>query len=169
MGRRTLKGAGPNTPKRQTMEKQLQRDVIMREAAAIVLAEIRKMKDAQTKDKHHKFVSADELPKLVNMQAIAHGFQDRLAMLSSNEDALGQRLHKWRIRGVEDDPVVPRGRPRTVVPSPLTTRTVAIVANRALKVSFWGILWRVKIKQKNVFVLGVLAGDQGPREVIEWH
>ena len=46
MGRRKKKAAGPDTPKRKKMEKQLQLDVIMREAAAIVLAEIRKMKDA---------------------------------------------------------------------------------------------------------------------------
>ena len=47
MGRRKKKDAGPNTPKREKMEKQLQRDVIMREAVEIVLSEIRKMKDAQ--------------------------------------------------------------------------------------------------------------------------
>ena len=50
MGRHKKKGAGPNTPKREKMEKQLQRDVIMREAADIVLSEIRTMKDAQVKD-----------------------------------------------------------------------------------------------------------------------
>jgi hypothetical protein len=131
MGRRTLKGAGPNTPKRQKMEKQLQRDVIMREAAEIVLSEIRTRKDAQVKDDDGKRISVTELPNLVNLQDVARKFQARLEAVGSNVDALGQRLQKWRLRGVDDDPVVSRGRPRTLVASPVSSRVVAVVANRA--------------------------------------
>jgi hypothetical protein len=131
MGRRKKKAAGPDTPKRKKMEKQLQLDVIMREAAAIVLAEIRKMKDAQVKDDGGKKISATELPSLVNLLDVALRFQARLEAVGSTVDALAQRLRKWRIRGVDDDPVTSRGRPRSRAPSPITSRTVAMVANRS--------------------------------------
>jgi hypothetical protein len=131
MGRRKKKAAAPDTPKRKKMEKQLQLDVIMREAAAIVLAEIRKMKDAQVKDDDRKRISATELPSLVNLQDVARKFQARLEAVGSSVDALAQRLQKWRIRGVDDDPVTLRGRPRTAVPSPLSCRVVAVVAERS--------------------------------------
>ena len=131
MGRRKKKGAGPDTPKREKMEKQLQRDVIMREAAEIVLSEIRKLRDAQVKDDGRKRISVTELPSLVNLQDVARKFQARLEAVGSNVDALGQRLQKWRIRGVDDDPVTLRGRPRTAAPSPLSCRVVAIVAERS--------------------------------------
>ncbi len=97
----------------------------MREAAAIVLAEIRQMKDAQVIDDCGKKISATELPSLVNLQDVARKFQARLEAVGSNVDALAQRLQKWRIRGVDDDPVTLRGRPRTAAPSPLSCRVVA--------------------------------------------
>ena len=103
----------------------------MREAAAIVLAEIRKMKDAQVKDDGGKRISATELPSLVNLQDVARKFQAQLEAVGSTVDALVQRLQKWRIRGVDDDPVTSRGRPRSRAPSPVTSRTVAMVANRS--------------------------------------
>jgi hypothetical protein len=131
MGRNRKKAAGPDTPMRQKMEKQLELDVIMREAAAIVLSDIRKMKDAQVKDDGGKKISATELPNLVNLQDVARKFRARLENVGSNVDALGQRLQKWRIRGVDDDPVTLRGRPRTAVPSPLSCRVVAVVAERS--------------------------------------
>ena len=111
MGRNKKRAAELDTPTRQKLERQLELDVIMREAAAIVLSDIRKMKDAQVKDDAGKKISATELPNLVNLQDVARKFRARLEEVGSNEDALGQRLQKWRIRGVDDDPVTLRGRP----------------------------------------------------------
>ena len=113
MGRRGKRPAPLDTPTRQKRQKQLDQDTIMREAAAIVLAEIRKMKDAQFKDDCGKKISATELPSLVNLQDVARKFQTRLEAVGSSMDALAQRLQKWRMRGIDDDPVAPRGRPRT--------------------------------------------------------
>ena len=131
MGRNKKAAAEPDTPEKEKQARTLQLDAIMRDAAAVVLAEIRKMKDAQTKDEDRKLVSATDLPNLVNLQDVARQFRARLAAVGSNVDALGQRLQKWRLRGVDDDPVVPRGRPRERAPSPVTTRVVAIVAERS--------------------------------------
>jgi hypothetical protein len=69
--------------------------------------------------------------QISSIQEIARTFERRLKDLDSSVDALGQRLQKWRLRGVDDDPVVSRGRPRTLVASPLSSRVVAVVANRA--------------------------------------
>jgi hypothetical protein len=79
----------------------------MRDAADAVLSEIRKMKDTQIMCDGKK-VSVDELPNFVNLQEIARTFERRLKDLDSSVDAaaLGQRLQKWRLRGVDDDPVV---------------------------------------------------------------
>jgi hypothetical protein len=131
MGRHKKRVAGPDTPTREKQQRQLVLDVIMREAAAMVLSNIRKMRDAQILDEHGNKVAAKDLPDLVNLQDIARTFRTRLAVVHSNEDALGQRLQKWRNRGVDDDPVPPRGRPRTAVPSPLGSRAVALVAERS--------------------------------------
>jgi hypothetical protein len=60
MGRHKKKAVEPDTPMRQKLERQLELDVIMREAAAIVLSDIRKMKDAQVKDDTGKKISATE-------------------------------------------------------------------------------------------------------------
>jgi hypothetical protein len=65
----------------------------------------RKMKDTQIMCDGKK-VSVDELPNFVNLQEIARTFERRLKDLDSSVDALGQRLQKWRLRGVDDDPVV---------------------------------------------------------------
>ena len=131
MGRNKKAEVPPDTPEKERQARTLQLDAIMREAAAVVLAEIRKMKDAQTKDEDRKLVSATDLPNLVNLQDVARQFRARLQAVDSNEDALGQRLQKWRLRGVDDDPVTLRGRPRTAAPSPLSCRVVALVAGRS--------------------------------------
>ena len=123
--------AAPDTPARRKAQRQLALDAVMRDAAAKVLSRIRKMKDKQILDENGKKISVDELPNFVNLQEIARTFARRLGELDSNEDALAQRLQKWRLRGVDDDPIVSRGRPRTLVPSPLSSRTVAVVAGRA--------------------------------------
>ena len=116
MGRNKKAAAEPDTPEKEKQARTLQLDAIMRDAAAVVLAEIRKMKDAQTMDGHGSKVAATDLPNLVNLQDVARQFRARLAAVGSNEDALGQRLQKWRLRGVHDDPVVPRGRCVTAHP-----------------------------------------------------
>jgi hypothetical protein len=130
MGRHKKKQPAPSTPVRRQAQRKLQLDAIMRDAADFVLAEIRKMKDTQLMCDGKK-VSVDELPNFVNLQEIARTFERRLEAVESNVDALGQRLQKWRLRGVDDDPVVSRGRPRTLVASPVSSRVVAVVANRA--------------------------------------
>jgi hypothetical protein len=130
MGRHKKKQPAPSTPVRRAAQRKLQLDAIMRDAADAVLSEIRKMKDTQIMCDGKK-VSVDELPNFVNLQEIARTFERRLKDLDSSVDALGQRLQKWRLRGVDDDPVVSRGRPRTLVASPLSSRVVAVVANRA--------------------------------------
>ena len=129
MGRRKKKQPAPSTPDRRKAQRKLQLDAILRDAADVVSREIRKMKDAQMKDAHGKKISVDELPSFVNLQEIARTFERRLKDLDSSVAALGQRLQKWRLRGVDDDPVVSRGRPRTLAPSPVSIRTVAVVAN----------------------------------------
>jgi hypothetical protein len=92
-------------------------DEIMREAADIVLSKIRKLKDSN--DEHHMNVPVAKLPWLVNLQEVARVFKERLEDLHSNEKALAQRLQKWKIRGIDHDPVAARGRPRSLVTSTL--------------------------------------------------
>lgn len=131
MGRRKKKPAPLDTPTRQKRQKQLDQDTILRQAADVVLSEVRKMKDAQMIDECGKKIPVTDLPQYVNLQNVARGFRVQLEGINSTEDALAQRLQKWRTRGIDDDPVAPRGRPRTRAPSPVSTRTVAMVANRA--------------------------------------
>jgi hypothetical protein len=131
MGRNKKKVPAPDTPARRKALRKQQLDAIMREASDVVLSQIRKMKDSQIEVEKGKKIPVAELPTFVNLQEIARTFERRLQGLDSNVDALGQRLQKWRLRGVDDDPIVSRGRPRTLVPSPLSSRTVAVVANRA--------------------------------------
>jgi hypothetical protein len=131
MGRNKKQVPAPDTPARRKALRKQQLDAIMREASDVVLGQIRKMKDSQIEGEGHKKISVAELPTFVNLQEIARTFERRLKDLDSSVDALGQRLQKWRLRGVEDDPIVSRGRPRTLVPSPLSSRTVAAVANRS--------------------------------------
>jgi hypothetical protein len=100
-----------DTPTRQKRQKQLDQDTIMRQAADVVLSEVRAMKDVQMKDECRKQIPVSELPQYVNLQEVARGFRAQLEEINSTEDALAQRLQKWRIRGVDDDPVTLRGRP----------------------------------------------------------
>ena len=129
MGRHSKKPEPLDTPTRQRQQRRLDLDAIMREAANEVQSSIRKLKDAQTKDVHGNRVPVSELPNFVNLQSVARQFASRVEALGSNEDALAQRLQKWRLRGIDDDPVTSRGRPRTLAPSPVSLRTVAVVAN----------------------------------------
>ena len=90
-------------------------DEILQDAADIVLYKIRKLKDSN--DEHHMNVPVAKLPWLVNLQEVARVFKERLESLHSNEKALAQRLHKWKRRGIDHDPVAARGRPRSLVTS----------------------------------------------------
>jgi hypothetical protein len=92
-------------------------DEILQDAADIVLYKIRKLKDSN--DEHHMNVPVAKLPWLVNLQEVARVFKERLEYLHSNEKALAQRLHKWKRRGIDHDPVAARGRPRSLVTSTL--------------------------------------------------
>jgi hypothetical protein len=90
-------------------------DGIMREAADIVLAIIKKSNDADALPvhEHQMNVPFANLPCSFNFLQIARLFKKRLQDLHSNERALSQRLHKWKKRGIDQDPVAARGRPRS--------------------------------------------------------
>jgi hypothetical protein len=88
-------------------------DEIMREAADIVLAITKKSNNADALHEHQMNVPVANLPCSVSFLQIARLFKKRLQDIHSNEWALSQRLHKWKKRGIDQDPVAARGRPRS--------------------------------------------------------
>jgi hypothetical protein len=101
-------------------------DGIMREAADIVLAIIKKKSNAtHALHEHQMNVHVANLPCSVNFLRIARVFKKRLEDLHSNERALSQRLQKWKKRGIDHDPVAARGRPRSLI-------ICTLLVNRAL-------------------------------------